>query len=481
MENFMQSTPTATGASSTTCGAASGGRIPKIVDLNDSSVFLGGFPHEGVARIRRDYPVYWNEESPDWGPGFWNLTRYEDIVAASRNPEVFSSASGINISYPADADPAIVTAVIGNMICMDPPLHRVYRKIAKPFFTRAWIGALEGRVQELVTGILDKALEKKGLRLHDRRRGPVADLRAVRPPRRPAIRLEAHLRLEQHPHRLRGSRARRLARARRGNVHVAVRLRPADDRGSPPKPARRPHDRHREREAEGGEEIPEHLLNGFFLLMVIAGNETTRNSLSGGMHALIEKPAERRKLEQNPSVLPTAIEEILRWVSPVNHMRRTATRDTEVRGVKIAAGDKVVLWYPAANRDPDAFDRPETFDVTRTPNDHLAFGIGEHFCLGAAARAPAAAGDVPGAAAPARGSVEMAGDVKYMWTNFINGIKAMPVRIPRELTGRRRDPRPRPPRAEPRGTPRDCLTRDRSAHPEHSACTCHCARPRLLR
>jgi cytochrome P450 len=134
---------------------------------------------------------------------------------------------------------------------------------------------------------------------------------------------------------------------------------------------------------EDGQEIPEHLLNGFFLLMVIAGNETTRNSISGGMHAHIGNPAERAKLERDPALLGTGLEEILRWVSPVNHMRRTATRDTEVRGTKIAAGDKVVLWYPAANRDPAVFDRPQTFDVTRTPNEHLAFGIGEHFCLGA--------------------------------------------------------------------------------------------------
>ena len=428
MEGFMQSTPTATGGLVDNVWRGEWRKNPKIVDLNDSSAFLGGFPHEGVARIRRDYPVYWNEESPDWGPGFWNLTRYEDIVAASRNPEVFSSASGINISYPATADPAIVTAVVGNMICMDPPLHRVYRKIAKPFFTRAWIGALEGRVQELVTGILDTALEKKDCDfmtdvaaplpisvLCDLLGVPQSDWKLIFDWSNVLIGFEdPELGVSQEY--VEGTF---MSLFGYGQQMIADRRQnPRDDLMTAIANAK----------PEGGEEIPEHLLNGFFLLMVIAGNETTRNSLSGGMHALIENPAERRKLEQNPSLLPTAIEEILRWVSPVNHMRRTATRDTEVRGVKIAAGDKVVLWYPAANRDPDAFDRPETFDVTRTPNDHLAFGIGEHFCLGAQLARLQLRVMFQELLRRTR-SVEMTGDVKYMWTNFINGIKAMPVRI----------------------------------------------------
>jgi cytochrome P450 len=428
MENFIQSTPTATGSLVDNVWRGEWRKNPKIVDLNDSSVFLGGFPHEGVARIRRVYPVYWNEESPDWGPGFWNLTRYEDIVAASRNPEVFSSASGINISYPADADPAIVTAVVGNMICMDPPLHRVYRKIAKPFFTRAWIGALEGRVQELVTGILDEALAKRDCDfmtdvaaplpisvLCDLLGVPQSDWKLIFDWSNILIGFEdPELGVSQEH--VEGTF---MSLFGYGQQMIADRRQnPRDDLMTAIANAK----------PEGGEEIPEHLLNGFFLLMVIAGNETTRNSISGGMHALIENPAERRKLEQDPSLLPSAVEEILRWVSPVNHMRRTATRDTEVRGVKIAAGDKVVLWYPAANRDPDAFDRPSTFDVTRTPNDHLAFGIGEHFCLGAQLARLQLRVMFRELLRRTRG-VEMTGDVKYMWTNFINGIKAMPVRL----------------------------------------------------
>ena len=134
---------------------------------------------------------------------------------------------------------------------------------------------------------------------------------------------------------------------------------------------------------EDGEPIREDLLNGFFLLMVIAGNETTRNSIAGGMEALIQHPDQHRRLREDRGLLPTAVEEILRWVSPVLYMRRTATRDTGIAGVRIAEGDKVVMWYPAANRDERVFPDADRFDVARDPNPHLAFGIGQHFCLGA--------------------------------------------------------------------------------------------------
>jgi cytochrome P450 len=162
--------------------------------------------------------------------------------------------------------------------------------------------------------------------------------------------------------------------------------------------------------------------------MVIAGNETTRNSISGGMLALSENPAEKQKLIDDPSRTSVGVEEILRWVSPVNHMRRTATRDTEIRGTKISAGDKVVMWYGAANRDPEVFDRPQIFDVTRDPNPHVAFGIGEHFCLGA--RLARLQLNVLFEELLRRGrDVEIAGDVTYVRTNFINGIKDMPATL----------------------------------------------------
>jgi cytochrome P450 len=181
-------------------------------------------------------------------------------------------------------------------------------------------------------------------------------------------------------------------------------------------------------EPEDGVAIPDHLLNGFFLLMVIAGNETTRNSISGGMLALCENPAEKQKLVEDPSRIPVGVEEILRWVSPVNHMRRTATRDTEIRGTKISKGDKIVLWYGAANRDPEIFDRPQIFDVTRDPNPHVAFGIGEHFCLGARL-ARLQLNVLFEELLRSNRRTELTAEVSYVRTNFINGIKTMPAKL----------------------------------------------------
>jgi cholest-4-en-3-one 26-monooxygenase len=177
-----------------------------------------------------------------------------------------------------------------------------------------------------------------------------------------------------------------------------------------------------------GERLSEMEFDSFFLLLAVAGNETTRNLISGGMLALIEHPEQRARLLTDMSLMPTAVEEMLRWVSPVMHFRRTATRDTELRGQKIREGDKVVVFYPSANRDEEIFPNADRFDVGRTPNEHLAFGIGEHFCLGSnlarleirlifeelLTRLP---------------DMELAGRVHRLRSNFIGGIKRMPVRF----------------------------------------------------
>jgi cholest-4-en-3-one 26-monooxygenase len=177
-----------------------------------------------------------------------------------------------------------------------------------------------------------------------------------------------------------------------------------------------------------GEKLSEMEFDSFFLLLAVAGNETTRNLIAGGMHALIEHPDQWRRLKENPGLINTAVEEMLRWVSPVIHFRRTVTRPTEIRGVKLNEGDKVAIYYTSANRDEDVFPNPMTFDVGRTPNNHVAFGIGEHFCLGAnLARLEIRAifeeliKRVP--------DMELAAPVRRLRSNFINGTKEMQVRF----------------------------------------------------
>ena len=178
-----------------------------------------------------------------------------------------------------------------------------------------------------------------------------------------------------------------------------------------------------------GERLTELDVDLFFMLLMNAGSETTRNLITGGTLALFEHPEQRERLRDSPELLPTAIEEMLRWVTPVMHFRRTARTDTEIAGTRIAAGDKVVMWYVSANRDESAFDDPDRFDVGRTPNDHVAFGAGgPHFCLGASlARLEARLlfeqllVELP--------DLELAGPVRRLRSNFIHGIKELPVRV----------------------------------------------------
>ena len=407
---------------------------PKIVDLNDLDTFTSGYPYEAMRVVQRDYPVYWNEEKAEWGPGFWNITKYDDVIAVSRDTETFSSEQGINISFPPDAEPAIVNAVIGNMITMDPPLHRSYRKIGQPFFTNRSVQAVAGRVREHATEIVAKAIAKA------KDQGSIDFMYDIAAPMPISVLCdllgvpdEDWKKIFDWSNELIGIFDPDLCD---DPLHIESVFMDLFTYGQNMIEDRRKNPREdlmtaiAQAKLEDGTEIPEVYLNGFFLLMVIAGNETTRNSLSGGMKALIEHPDQRSRLVADPSLLPTAVEEILRWVSPVNHMRRTVTRDTEIRGQRMSEGDKVVMWYGMANRDPDVYSDPWAFDVARADNPHLAFGIGEHFCLGSRlARLQLTTvfdeimKQLPGMA------FELAGEVTWVRTNFINGVKAMPVAI----------------------------------------------------
>jgi cholest-4-en-3-one 26-monooxygenase len=178
-----------------------------------------------------------------------------------------------------------------------------------------------------------------------------------------------------------------------------------------------------------GDQLSEMDFNIFFLLLAVAGNETTRNALSHGMHALIDHPDQYRMLVENPTLVPSATEEILRWASPVMYFRRNVTRDTEVRGQQLKAGDKISIWYISANRDETVFENPFSFNIRRTPNEHVAFGGGgPHFCLGANL-ARMEMNILFEELVRRVESVELIGDVKRLRSNFINGIKHLPVRL----------------------------------------------------
>jgi cytochrome P450 len=175
--------------------------------------------------------------------------------------------------------------------------------------------------------------------------------------------------------------------------------------------------------------LSEREFQNYFALLLIAGNETTRHTISHGMLALMENPEQMRRLRDDPSLMPTAVEEVLRWATPVLHFRRTATWDTELRGVKIRKGDKVVTWYISANRDEDTFADPYRFDITRRPNEHVTFGPGgPHFCLGAHL-AKLETRILFQELLPRLRSIELTGPAQRMRSNFVNGIKHLPVTV----------------------------------------------------
>jgi cholest-4-en-3-one 26-monooxygenase len=401
------------------------------IDVANPDNFVAGVPHHMFKRLRAEAPVFWHPEKN--GPGFWAVTRYGDVVTVSRDPRTFSSEKkGVFVFDPVPEDLERMQMM---MLNMDPPKHSKLRGLVNKGFTPRMIARFESRVRDLAASIVD-AVAHQGecdfvaaiaaeLPLH-----VIAEILGI-----PAS--DRHM-LFQWSNRLIGfddpeyqqsmddgktaaaevyMYANQLAVERRDN--------PGDDLVSVLMNAE-----------VDGQKLTELEFDLFFLLLMVAGNETTRNLISGGMRALVEHPGQRARLLADRSLIPTAVEEMLRFVSPVIEFRRTATRDTELSGQKIREGDKVIIYYTSANRDEDVFPDPDRFDAGRTPNEHVAFGIGEHFCLGANLarleirvmfeeilhRLP---------------DIELAGPVERLRSSLINGIKRMPVRFTPERTARR--------------------------------------------
>ena len=340
---------------------------------------------EGIfAKLRAERPVSFHEE-PDFpevprGAGFWSLTRYADVVRASCDAETFISGRGSNIGDL----PIEIAEFFGSMINMDAPRHTKLRKLVSAGFTPRTIRQLEEGVRVQARRIVDAVAPKGTCDF-------VEEVAAALPLRiicdMMGIPESDHRRIYELTNVILGvgdpeygsTLADLMAAAMELFQYAQAlgeerRVRPRDDMTTSLMQAE-----------VDGERLTTQELGSFFILLVVAGNETTRNAISHGVKALTDFPDQRaRWLADFDRVAPTAVEEIVRWATPVIHFRRTATRDLEVGGEKIRAGQKVVLWYNSANRDERMFQDPYRFDVTRTPNDHVGFGAGgPHFCLGA--------------------------------------------------------------------------------------------------
>lgn len=398
------------------------------VNLNDLDTFERGCPHDMFDLLRREAPVFWHEE--DAGPGYWAITKYEDLKHISRHPAQFSSEKmGILLREP---EPETLEFTRNIMLSMDPPRHRQHRALVNKAFTPRMVEGLRPRIRKMVSDIVDVVIEKGECDF-------VEDLAAPLPMlvicEMMGVPEEDRRRVYEVGNRMVGFDDPELQKdgkpietdsgmeASAEMFMYAVKLReraltsPGDDLATALVNAE-----------INGERLSEADFNFFFLLMLIAGNETTRTVTSNGMISLLENPDQLRDLERDISLVDSTVEEILRFSPAVHSFRRTATEDLEVHGQEIRKDDKIILWYPAANRDEDVFADPHRFDIRRSPNDHIAFGYGEHYCLGANL-ARMELQEIFREIVTRIDGLEMTAPARRLRSNFINGVKEMPVRF----------------------------------------------------
>lgn len=389
------------------------------VDLADPDTYLRGMPHDAFRALREHAPVAWHPYGDK--PGFWALTGYDEIHAVSRDSQTWSSqATGVFIDVPAPEDSYQLALM---MLTMDPPRHTALRALVSRGFTPRHVGRLNHRTAQIAHDIIDAVVDRGECEF-------VADIAGALPSYVIAellgIPLDDGRRLYALTE-IMNTRQIGDAEQQRAMLEIfdyATQL--ATDKRTFPGDDIATALLHAEVD---GERLTDLEFNLFFMLLLNAGGDTTRNLVAAGTLALIEHPAQWARLVSDPTLLPTAIEEMLRWTSPVTMFTRTATRDTEVRGTPVREGERVALFYPSANRDASYFADPDRFDVGRSPNPHLAFGGGgTHFCLGASlARVEATA--IFGEMLTRMREIELTGPVERMRSVLINGVHAMPVRF----------------------------------------------------
>jgi cytochrome P450 len=396
-----------------------------MIQLWDPDAFVDAPPHEFLAELRRTQPVYWQDMPNE--PGFWAVLKHADLTAVARQPVLFSASEGGVVLENLDA--AGLEGMRNMLLAMDPPRHVAYRRPLVPSFKAKVIGAMEGRIRTICAEILRRAREQVNVEF-------VHEVAAHLPtqvigelvglPREdwPRIQAWAERNTSGQDAEIVNDSEVEYGDANVNMAMYAIQL-AAQRRAEPPR-----------------EDLLSLILAGnfgsgpmtdvefgsFFVQLITAANDTTKSMLSGGLLLLIEHPDQQTALREDSSLIPDAVEEILRYANPLHYFRRTATADTMLRGVEIRAGDKVLMYYTSANRDEDVFIDAQTFDIRRHPNPQLSFGIGEHFCLGAHL-------------ARLEGRIfleelldtfstfELTGEPRRVRSNLNNGLKELPVRL----------------------------------------------------
>jgi cytochrome P450 len=420
---------------------------PPDADITDPDAFTSGVPHATFQRLRTTDPVSWWDERDAGtgmsGSGFWAITRYDDLLQVSRQVDTFSSAQGITLE---EMDPDDFAAR-RNMLEYDPPEHTRYRRLVSKPFSRREVYAYEQSIRLLARAVVHEAFS-----------GPTSFDFVERIAKQLPMRMLGRLLGVPDAD---GPWLVERGDALLGNfdpefTEYPVGITDTDDFKHMPfrSPASLDLYQYAQRQAEqrrthptddvisdllaptiDGEQLSEHEFKNFFVLLVSAGNDTSRYTMAAGMKALIDHPDQlaelRDSIGHDPTVMERAVEEMLRWATPTMHFRRTATRDVEMRGKLIKAGDKVVIWFVSANFDGDQFPDPYQFDIHRTPNDHVAFGrMSPHLCLGAQlARMEMKV--LFEELLPGLSDARVEGPIDRLRSNFIAGMKRLPITVTR--------------------------------------------------
>lgn len=392
------------------------------IDIFDPDLYAAGVPHDRFDLLRREAPVYWHKEPG--GRGFWAVTKHADVLHVLRDAALFSSERGG--IWIADYPPDDIRSSRDAITDMDPPKHTRYRGLVSKGFLPRVLTAMEPYVRAQMGAMIDRVAPRGACDFVSDLAGDlplkvILHMLAI-PEEDRALLLDWSLRFLAGGDPENASSVKEyteLVEAMMGYAHKLAterRERPGDDMLSLLM-----------RAEVDGERLSYMEFGLFFAVLVSAGHVTTTSLLANGMLTLIEHPEERARLARDPSRIPGAVEEMIRYTPSALHMRRTATRATEIRGQAIAEGDKVVVWFVSANRDEEVFADPHKFDVGRAPNDHVSFGYGPHFCIGAALarmEARVALEELLRRLPP----LELAGPVVRSRSNWLLGIESMPVR-----------------------------------------------------
>jgi cholest-4-en-3-one 26-monooxygenase len=404
---------------------------PKLetLDIINPDLYVQrGYPHQEWTVLRREAPVF-RYERPDVVP-FWAVTRHADIITVSRDPGLFRSTKYLFVTVNQEGAPDDDAVILRQLLNMNPPEHGAYRGVVNRRFTPRAVQKLAAQVEDVTAEVLDSLVGRDQCDF-------VTEVSAKLPlaviaemfgiPRSDwdmMFRLSNSMIAPSDPE-FAGTQSIKemLEQARLEFFQYFSQL--VEDRRKAPR------DDVASALANGtvdGAPLPQFEMLSYFALLIIAGNETTRNAITGGLHALIDNPEQMRLFKQNPSAMvKPAVEEILRWTSPVIQFTRVANTDTELHGQKIQKDEILALFYPSANRDEEVFENSGRFDIQREPNNHLAFGIGEHFCLGASlARLELQA--MFRQLVERMEDVELMGPIQRMRSSLVGGIKHMPIR-----------------------------------------------------